>query len=324
MDKMPEINEMNNDVNIETEVHKKDLVNEADIATDVAQIPEAPPFRKVMWQEIRRDPLALISLFALIIIIVFVYIFPLVVEDPSGGRVNILTKDLKPSKEYPLGTDTNGRDMRYQLIVGARNSFNISFAVTAIVGVVGILVGLIAGFYGGKIDNAIMRVIDFLTMLPRMMLNIVFLTLRPKYSTGAFIFIMSILGWMGKARLIRARTLQEGRLDYVNASKTLGTPNIVIIFREVFPNIVSLVVVNMTLTLASNMALETGLSFLGYGLPITTPSLGSLLSQASRPEYLMGRTWQWLPPAILVLVLTLAINFVGQALNRAADAKQRS
>jgi peptide/nickel transport system permease protein len=161
-------------------------------------------------------------------------------------------------------------------------------------------------------------------MVPSTMIIIVLVSIIPKYTVPQFVLIMCVFAWTGKARLVRSLTLQQSNLDYVQASKTLGTPNLVIMLREVLPNMVSMIVVNMTLTLAGNMGLETGLTFLGFGLPFNTPSLGTLISYASVPATMATRPWQWLPAALLIFVMMLCINFVGQAINRAADAKQRN
>jgi peptide/nickel transport system permease protein len=125
------------------------------------------------------------------------------------------------------------------------------------------------------------------------------------------------------AGMVRVMTFKQGALDYVAASKTLGTPNIMIMFREVLPNLVSIISSFLTIMLAGNMGLETGLTFLGFGLPPGTPSLGTLIANARNPATMQNRPWQWLPAALLVFILMLCINFVGQALNRAADAKKR-
>ena len=138
-----------------------------------------------------------------------------------------------------------------------------------------------------------------------------------------FIMMMSIFYWIGTTRLIRGKVLSEVRRDYISASKTMGTSDLVIIFRELLPNISSIIIVDLTLSFAGNIGIETGLTFLGYGLPPSTPSLGILVSYATDPGVLADKWWVWLPASLLILVLMLCINYVGEALKRASDARQR-
>lgn len=282
-----------------------------------------PSLLKTIWREIRHDKMALGSLILLALIIIAAYASPLFVDQLALKRVNFLANWKPPSAEHWLGTDDGGRDVFGQLLLGTRNSFTIGLCVTLIAGVVGLTYGLIAGFYGGKVDNLMMRVLEFLMVLPSLMFIIVFVVIVPKYTIFSFILIMSAFAWYGKARLIRSRALSERELDYINASKTLGTPSWKIMFFEMFPNLSSLVIVNMTLTLAGNIGLETGLTFLGFGLPTGTPSLGTLISYARTPDVVQNKWWVWLPAALLILVMMLCINYIGQAVKRASDARQR-
>ncbi|MGQ0438412.1 ABC transporter permease, partial [Bacillus sp. B-TM1] len=143
------------------------------------------------------------------------------------------------------------------------------------------------------------------------------------FNIFTFILIMSVFLWTGKARLIRSKVLTEKELDYVSASKTLGTPNWKIILFQVLPNLSSIIIVSVTLNLAGNIGIESGLTFLGFGLPESTPSLGTLVSYARNPDVLQEKWWIWLPASIMILTLMLCINFIGQALRRSADARQR-
>lgn len=286
--------------------------------------PKTASVWKIMWTEIYNDKIALFGFFLFITIIATVYIWAPFIDQADAGFVNLRTRLLPPGGDFPLGTDSGGRDMLSQLILSARTSFNIAFIVTAGGATIGIIVGLFAGFYGGHVDNVIMRTINFIGMIPFFMLIIVFVSLIPNYSVTTFALIMIAFSWQGTAILLRIKSLQQGRLDYVAASKTLGTPNIVIIFREVLPNLISIIVSNLTLILAANIGLETGLTFLGFGLPFGTQSLGRLVFYARTPANMTDRWWLWLPAALLIVVTMLCVNFVGQALNRAADAKKRS
>lgn len=283
----------------------------------------SPSGIRIFWREIVRDKLALGSLILFVLITLTVFIGSAMLDLKEVTRIDILSRFLPPSDEHVLGTDTGGRDILGQLIIGTRNSLLIGILVTAMSGLVGILFGLTAGYFGGTIDNILMRVLDFFLILPFLMIVIIFVSLVPTYSIITFSLIMTAFLWMGIARLVRAKALQERELDYVNASKTLGTSNITIMFTHVFPNITSIIIVNLTLSLAANIGIESGLSFLGFGFPESTPSLGTLLSYATNPTTLEKRWWVWLPAAILILVLMLSVRNIGEALKRASDAQQR-
>ncbi|MCL2386308.1 MAG: ABC transporter permease [Defluviitaleaceae bacterium] len=277
---------------------------------------------KTIWSEIKSDKLAFFCLFFFVSIVVVIFVWAALIDLDYVNRVNLRARDLSPRVGFPLGTDPLGRSVLPLLVVGARNSLVIAFTVAFFSSVIGIVVGLFAGFYGGRFDNLLMRLIDFFTMLPTFMVIMMLLTVM-----GGTIFSMTavfiVFGWIGTARLTRMVTLQQSALEYVKASKTLGTPNIIIIFREILPNIISFIVINLTLTIAGTIGIETGLTMLGFGLPLTTPSLGHLISWAMNPLSMQMHPWQWLPSALFILIMVLCINYVGQALNRAADVKRR-
>lgn len=288
------------------------------------QLAKRSPSRiKIIWQELKKDRLAFGSLFFLLILLVSVYIASFMMDQKAIARVDIYSIYLSPSERNLLGTDYAGRDILGQLIFGTSNSFTISLCITSLTAFIGLSAGLIAGYFGGVVDNVIMRAIDFIMSLPSTMMIIVFVTVVPKFTVTNFILIMSIFLWTGKARLIRSKTLAERELEYVQASQTLGTPHWKIILSHILPNISSIIIVNFTLNLAGNIGLETALTFLGFGLPESTPSLGTLISYARNPDVLENKWWIWLPAAMMILVLMLSINFMGQALKRAADARQR-
>lgn len=284
---------------------------------------KSPSGIKIIWREITRDKLALVSLIFIVLITVFVYGISIILNKDQIVRVDLFAIYEPPSSEFWLGTDYGGRDIFGQLIIGTRNSLSIGILVTLMTGIIGVTFGLVSGYFGGHIDNIFMRILDFFQVLPFLMVVIVFVAIVPKYGVTSFSLIMTAFLWMGIARLIRSKALQEGELDYVQASKTLGTSNFKIMFSQVLPNLSSIIIVTMTLNLAANIGLESGLSFLGFGLPESTPSLGTLMSYATNPQTLESRWWIWLPASALILVLMLSINNVGQALKRATDARQR-
>ncbi|AYF04801.1 MULTISPECIES: ABC transporter permease [Bacillus] len=291
--------------------------------TEVIHYEKSPSGFSIMWRELRKDKLAMFSLIFLAILLVAVYATSFIMKQEDIVRVDLFAIYAPPSAEHWLGTDYGGRDIFGQLIIGTRNSFTIGLAITILSCFIGLSIGLIAGYFGGAIDNIIMRIIDFVMVLPFLMLVIVFITLVPTFNIFTFILIMSVFLWTGKARLIRSKVLTEKELDYVSASKTLGTPNWKIILFQVLPNLSSIIIVSVTLNLAGNIGIESGLTFLGFGLPESTPSLGTLVSYARNPDVLQEKWWIWLPASVMILTLMLCINFIGQALRRSADARQR-
>lgn len=296
---------------------KKDVTKESTVSTP-------PTGFQVIVREFLKDKIALAALIILTLIFLFIYIGPFFINEATALKVNILQRYKAPGVNgFLLGSDEGGRDVFAMLVIGARNSVTIGFIITILTCIIGIIVGLISGYYGKWVDTTLMRIVDFIMILPTLMIIIVFVTVIPNYTLFHFIIIMTLFFWVGSARLFRTRTLQEASLDYVNASKTLGSSDLQIMFREILPNISSLIIVNLILRLAGNIGIETGLTYLGFGLPYTTPSLGTLISAAKTQDIIENKMWVWLPATILILVMMLCINYIGQAFQRAADARQR-
>lgn len=287
-------------------------------------ISSPPTGMSVVWREFKKDNIAMFSLFAIIITIISIFIAAyFFIDQQETMKISLKGKYAAPGSEYWFGADVGGRDIFGQLIIGAKNSLLIAIAITIITGAFGIFVGLVCGYFGGWIDNLFMRIIDFFITIPSLMIIIVAITVVPKLNVIVFILIMSVFLWPPIARLVRSKALSESRRDYVNASKTLGTNDFVIILKEIMPNLSSILIVELTLNFAGNVGIETGLSYLGFGLPPDVPSLGTLVANANTPLQLSTYWWTWLPAGLLILFLMLCINYVGQALRRAADARQR-
>lgn len=287
---------------------------------------ENPTGFSVIVREFKKDKIALFSFFAVTIFIIAVFVASMFINLQQLQTVDIFRKYETPSFNNFwnfFGRDSGGRSVMGYVIVGARNSITIGVIITIVTTFIGLFVGLCMGYYGGKIDAWGMRIVDFISIMPSVMIIIVFVSIVPKYGIFQFIFIFSMFYWTRTTRLARSKTLSETRRDYVNASKTMGTSDLKIMFSEILPNISSIIIVNGTLALASNIGIEVALSFLGFGLPAATPSLGTLISYASKPEIIQYKAYVWLPAALVLLFMMLGINYIGQALRRAADAKQR-
>jgi len=280
-------------------------------------------FFHIVQREFIRDKAAMFALIILIVTTLFIIIAPLFIDSEWALTVNPRRINQPPSAAHILGTDIAGRDVFALLVKGAGTSLMVALAVTLMSAFIGITLGLISGYFGGKFDNAMMRIVDFISTLPALVMIIAFLAVFPGFNVITFSLIMTFFSWTGIMRLVRARSIQEKELEYIQASKTLGTPHFKTIFRELLPNVSSILIVNLTLNTAANVGLETGLSFLGFGFPFTEPSLGALIASASDPIVMQHRWWNWIPAAIFVLVLMLSINTIGQTLNRATDARMR-
>ena len=287
---------------------------------------ENPTGFSVIVREFKKDKIALFSFFAVTIFIIAVFVASSFINLQQLQTVDIFRKYEVPSFNNFwnfFGRDSGGRSVMGYVIVGARNSITIGVIITIVTTFIGLFVGLCMGYYGGKVDALGMRIVDFISIMPSVMIIIVFVSIVPKYGIFQFILIFSMFYWTRTTRLARSKTLSETRRDYVNASKTMGTSDLKIMFGEILPNISSIIIVNGTLALASNIGIEVALSFLGFGLPAATPSLGTLISYASKPEIIQYKAYVWLPAALVLLFMMLGINYIGQALRRAADAKQR-
>ncbi len=290
---------------------------------NISDLPKSTPGWKIIVQEILADKLALFSLIIFTLITCYVFGLTLFLSLRDIVTVDLFAINIAPNEEWRLGTDYGGRDIFGQLIIGTRNSLAIGFLVTLISVGFGIVYGVVCGYFGGQIDNAMMRFVDFMIILPFLMIVVVFVTIVPSYDIFTFSLMMAAFLWMGTARLIRSLALQERELDYINASRTMGSSHFKIIFTQLLPNLVGIIIVNGTLSLAANIGIEAGLSFIGFGFPEDYPSLGTLMAYAQNTQTLQHRPWVWMPAAILILVLMLCVRNVGEALRRAGDARQR-
>ena len=279
---------------------------------------------KVLAREFAKDRGALGALILLIILFLGIFIGALFLNTDKVMTVDIFKQYNHPGADgMLLGGDAGGRDVFKMLILGARNSLLIGIAITVLIEVIGTVFGLVAGYYGGKVDNIMMRFLDFMMVLPTLMIIIVIVTIIPKYTMWSFVLIMSAFYWVGTARLIRSKALSESKKDYISASKTSGSSDLKIILKELLPNLSSIIIVDATLMLAGNIGIEVSLTYLGFGFPDSVPSLGTLVGYANDPSVLTLRPWVWLPAALLILVICVGISYVGNVLRRAADARQR-
>ncbi len=236
------------------------------------------------------------------------------------------------SSFHIFGTDEVGRDVFIRLVYGARVSIGVGIMVAFSSALIGLLIGGIAGFYGGKIDMFLMRITDALLSLPTIPILIVFsavdLTklptikqyLNPSYESIVKMFvIMCLFSWMTVARLVRGSILSLREREFVLAAKTLGARDSTIILRHMFPNVIAPMLVAITLGIGSSIIYESALSFLGLGIMPPTPSWGNMLNNAQ--EVIYKNVWLTILPGLMIFITTVSFNFIGDGLQDAVDPK---
>jgi peptide/nickel transport system permease protein len=227
---------------------------------------------------------------------------------------------------YYLGTDDLGRDMLMRLIHGGRVTMTVGAVAVMISTVIGLLVGLVSGFYGGWIDNILMRFTEVINSFPFLPMAITLSSFVGGIlsQTERLLLIMVILGvisWTGLARLVRGQILAEREKDFVLAARALGIRSNVIILRHILPNVINVVIVSMTLGYAGSLLTEAGLSFLGFGVIPPSPSWGNMLTGAQDSTVITFYWWRWILPAVAVLIAALTVNIIGDGLRDAMDPK---
>lgn len=227
---------------------------------------------------------------------------------------------------YLMGSDAMGRDVFQRLLTGGRITLTIGAVAVLIAMVIGVLVGGVAGFYGGRVDNVLMRIAEVMGSVPFLPLAMTLSAMigNNLTDTGRMFMIMAILGilsWPPLARLVRGQILAEREKEFVTAAKALGIRERVIIFRHILPNVISVIIVNVTLRYATSLLTESSLSFLGFGVVAPNPTWGNMLSNSQSTKILKDYWWRWVFPAAALSISTISINLFGDGLRDAIDPK---
>lgn len=229
-------------------------------------------------------------------------------------------------KGYLLGTDNLGRNVFYRILKGGQMTMTVGFIAVIIQFAIGIFVGGISGYYGGKVDILLMRLSEVVGSLPFIPLALILSALigNRVSDVGRIIMIMlilGVLGWTGIANMVRAQVLAERNKEFVVAAKALGVKERNIIFRHIVPNVMTIIIVQATISFASCMLTESGLSFLGFGVAEPLPSWGNMLNNCRSSEVISQYWWRWVFPSIVLGLCTVSINLFGDGLRKAVDPK---
>ena len=278
---------------------------------------------RLVWRRFRRHPGALVGSVVLLIIIVSCLLAFLSPYDPL--KSDITNRLQPPSLEHPFGTDALGRDLLTRVLYGGRISLLVGFMVVVITLLIGVPVGAIAGYYGGWVDDMLMRLIDSALALPSLMVLILLSAILreidvpflQRNNVFTIAFVIGILSWMTIAQLVRAIFLTLREMEYATAARALGASNYRIIASEILPNGFGPIIVESTLEIGWAIMEESGLSFLGFGIQPPTPSWGNLLNDAV--EHLVKHPWLAIFPGIFIFLTIISVNYIGDGLRDALD-----
>ncbi len=274
------------------------------------------------WRLIARtfaqNRLAVVGVAVVVLIALFSFVGPLVYHTDQFNP-DLLHVNQAPGGGHPLGTDQSGFDILGRLMAGGKSSVEVGMAVGVIATVFGLLYGAVSGFFGGAVDAVMMRVVDVGLAVPLVFLFI-FMAQVYKPTLTLLIVLLVIVSWLIPARLVRGETLSLRTREYVQAVRVMGGGSWRIIARHIIPNTIGTIVVTITFQIANAILILAVLQYLGFGLPATTPTWGSMLSDGI--TYLQAGYWWEVYPALIIIVITVvAFNFIGDALQDAFDVR---
>lgn len=264
----------------------------------------------------RHHKAGVVSFWIVAVIIVLALLAPVLA--PYGPQEITSEFSAAPSLKHLLGTDQIGRDVLSRLLYGTRVSLFVGVMATVISTMLGVLLGLLAGYVGGALDMILMRFTDMVMSFPYILLILVASVIF-KPGLWSIILIFGFVDWPGVARLVRGSILSIKKQDYVKSSQIAGMPRSYILFSDILPNVMTNILVFATTVMATSILDEAALSFLGMGIQPPAASLGNMLNGAESVTVLTGMPWLWISPGLVIIILVVCVNFVGDALRDALD-----
>ncbi len=279
------------------------------------------PAREVI-RRFMRHKLAMTGLIVFLIIALMAIFAPLVTQyDPN--QIELRARSQPPSFDHWLGTDRTGRDIYTRTVFAGRISLLVGVLAVLISVVIAIVLGSSAGFFGGKTDMFIMRFTDVMMTFPPV---VIFVAVAAAAGPGLrnTILVIGLLFWMIPCRLVRAKILSVRETEYITAARSIGVPARRIVAVHAIPNVLDVIIVYITLGIASAILLEAGLSFLGVGIQPPTSSWGNMLNVARNINTMESEPWLWIPPGVAIILTVLAVNLIGDGLRDALDPRTKS
>lgn len=259
----------------------------------------------------------------IIFLVITSSIFAVQISGYDPNTFDGMNTSMPPSTAHLMGTDQLGRDMFSRVLYGGRNSILIGVLASFLGNLIGTVMGAIAGYIGGRLDTILIRLSELVMTFPQLVLVLIFVTILGQ-GVGNVIFVFAVTGWMTTFRLVRSEFMSLREEAFVEADRAFGFSKKRIIFRHLLPNTMSPIVVAFTINTAIYIIAEAGLSFLGLGVPVTTPTWGNLLSAAQAPVVVEQYWWLWVFPAVAIITFVTGVNFIGDGLRDALDPRQRS
>jgi ABC-type dipeptide/oligopeptide/nickel transport system permease subunit len=287
--------------------------------TGVEGLGAARPLRADVWRRFRRNRLAMVGLAFLVLLVLVAIFAPLIAPYSITERVSGSARQ-SPSLDHLFGTDAIGRDVFSRVVYGARVSLRIGILSTAILLMIGMLLGAISGFLGGGTDTVIMRITDVFLAIPYIVLAVAIATVLGR-SENSIIIIIGVIGWTSIARIVRSSFLSLKRLEYVEAATALGFSRLRIMFRHILPNALQPIIIYGTIAIGSVVLTEAALSFVGVGPQDPTPAWGKMVADAK--SSLTNAPHMLFFPAGAIFLTVLSFVFVGDGLRDALDPKLR-
>jgi ABC-type dipeptide/oligopeptide/nickel transport systems, permease components len=279
-------------------------------------------------KQFKRNKLAIAGLVLISLLIIICFYGPVFSKYPLL-KTDILLAKLKPGHEHLLGTDSSGRDIFTRLMYGGRISITVGFVAVLLEILLGTTIGGLAGYYSGKIDNILMRLVDVFLSLPFLPVVIIIgavmsdLNVPPQRRIYFVMLIIGVMSWPVMARLIRGQILSLREQEYMIAAEALGLKDRRKILRHLIPNVIPSIIVSATLGIGDAILMESALSFLGLGVAVPFPSWGNMVQAVRDTNDFILRPWLWIPPGVCIFSIVLAINFMGDGLRDAFDPKMK-
>lgn len=282
---------------------------------------------RISMRQLKRNKLAMIGLIILGLIILFSVLGPLFSPYNDITAVNMLNAKKPPSLQHWIGTDKNGRDIFTRLMFGGRVSLTVGIVATVLEIFIGSFLGCVSGYYGGWVDNLMMRIVDIILSLPTMpiliMISAIFSELHvdTKIRIYLLMLILAALGWAGICRFFRGQVLQIRETEFILATESMGIRDFKKIFKHIMPNVFPLIIVTATLAIGDTILMESTMSFLGVGVLPPYASWGNMVDEGSNMVDFTLHPWMWMPAGFFILVTVLCINLLGDGLRDALDPR---